>query len=513
MTNGRRGPLPLAAALAAAVGLAVASLQGAPVRGLTQGPALARAYDLLYDAAWVDAEAELTRACVSAPPVACEVIRTAGLWWRIALDIDNRSLDGQFLTWVNTAAAHGEQWVAREPERAEAWFYLGAAYGARVNYHAQRAEYFAAARDGKRIKVSLEKALALDPTLHDANFGIGLYEYYADIAPAVLKLVRWLLALPGGDRVRGLERMVKARDQGTLVRADAAYQLQQIYLWYEKQPDRALTLLEELHTKYPHNPVFLRDIASVHVEYRNDRPAALAVYRALIDGARAGTLHEAGLADAWGHMGAAAQLDALGDTDRAIDDWRAVADRRPAAPYGVAARAWLEIGRASDRLGWRAQATAAYRAAIGAVPPGDPRGVRGAAQSGLSHTPDRSTADAARLSLEGWRAFERGALDDARGRLDLSLRLRPDDGAARYRRGRVLAAQRDRAGAEADFARALQTNPAPTFIAASYLELGRLAEAAGDRARAVRHYESAARTRGALPETRDGAQLAIARLH
>ena len=60
---------------------------------------------------------------------------------------------------------------SREPDRAEAWFYLGAAYGVRVQYHGQRSEYLAAARDGKRIKVSLEKAIALDPGLQDANFG------------------------------------------------------------------------------------------------------------------------------------------------------------------------------------------------------------------------------------------------------------------------------------------------------------------------------------------------------
>ena len=99
-------------------------------------------------------------------------------------------------------------WAAvleRLPARmaAEAWLYLGAAYGIRVQYHAQRTEYFAAARDGKRINQALERTLALDPDLADANAGLGLYQYYADIAPSVLKIVRWFLGLPGGDRLQG----------------------------------------------------------------------------------------------------------------------------------------------------------------------------------------------------------------------------------------------------------------------------------------------------------------------
>ncbi len=167
--------------------------------------------------------------------------------------------------------AAGEQWTAREPERAEAWFYLGAAYGVRVQYHGQRLEFLAAARDGKRIKNSLEKALALDPGLDDANVGLGLYRYYADIAPSILKLLRWFLGLPGGDRAEGLAQMRRAREHGVLLKAEAAYQLHLVDLWYENRSGEALEILEELRARYPHNPIFLLNTAQVHEVYRSDR--------------------------------------------------------------------------------------------------------------------------------------------------------------------------------------------------------------------------------------------------
>jgi tetratricopeptide (TPR) repeat protein len=274
--------------------------------------------------------------------------------------------------------------VRREPDRAEAWFYLGAAYGSRVQYNAQRGEYFAAARDGKRIKTSLEQAISLDPALYDAYFGIGLYQYYADTAPAVLKMLRWLLLLPGGNKVEGMKQMLQARERGTLLKAEAAYQLHLIDIWYEHKPDEALGLLGELRAHYPHNPIFVLNTAHVLEVYKSDRGGALAAYRSLVDGARAGTFREPVLAEASGHLGAAAQLRALSQPDLAIEEAQWVIDHAPSVPYGAVALAQLETARAWAAKGARDKAAAAYRAAIAAAPPDDPRHVRRDAERGLA---------------------------------------------------------------------------------------------------------------------------------
>jgi hypothetical protein len=486
----------------------------AQVRGLTHAQLLLRAYDLVFDADFDAADAELRRACGPAPVQACDVLGAAAQWWRIYLDIDNRSPDEAFKTRLNTVIAAGERWVAREPERAEAWFYLGAAYGVRVQYHGQRFEFLSAARDGKRIKNSLEKALALDPGLDDANTGLGLYQYYADVAPSVLKVLRWFLGLPGGDRVKGLAQLRRARESGVLLKAEAAYQLHFVYLWYENKTGEAIEILSGLHARYPHNPIFLLNTAQAHEVYRSDRAAALAVYRSLVDGARGGSLREPLLAETWGRLGAAAQLTALAEPDRAAGEARAVIGLRPVKPYGAMAQAQLELGRALDKLGLREQAVAAYRAALAAVPAGDPRDVRRAARQGLSQIPDRTVADATRLSLEGWRVFERGDAGGALAPLDRAVQLKPDDGVHRYRRGRVLLVKQDRARARDDFERALQVRPLPPapFVAASYYELGGIFEASSDRARALSMYDAASRAHGASAETRSLAQRALARL-
>ncbi len=500
----------LCTALLAAPGTAPA----APVKGLTHPDALARALQFAYDADFDAADRELRRVCPTVPAAACETARTVALWWQLFLDPFNRNRDAAFMAQAGRAIALADAWAAREPQRAEAWFYVGASYGARLQLRVQRQEYLSAARDGKTIRQALERALAIDPDLHDAHFGIGLYKYYADIAPAVLKFLRWLLALPGGDRQGGLAQMIRTRDAGVLMRTEAAYQLYLIDIWYEQRADRGLVLLEELQARHPHNPLFLVNIAQLHEVYRSDHPAARATYQRLVDGARDGTLREAGLAEVWGQRGVAAQFDALAESDAAIAAWREVLARRPAAPYGVLAATHLDIGRALDRLGRRDEALAAYRAARAALPADDPEGLRRRIDAGLQAGPPRAAAEAYRLSLEGWRALERGAVDEAGSALARAVQLTPDDGVVRVRHGLWALARRDTAGAQADFTRALQVRPRPPapFVARAHLESGHLARAAGARAEAARHYEQAARVRGAEPAIVAAARLARAAL-
>lgn len=222
--------------------------------------------------------------------VACRGLEALSLWWQIQLDLDNRQLDERFLTTVNRAIAEAERFTIAEPRRAEAWFYLGAAYGARSQFRVYRGERLAAARDGKRIKAALEQALALDPSMHDAEFGIGMYRYYAGVAPAIFKFLRFLLALPGGDREDGLRQLERAATLGRLVRGEAQFQIHVLYLWYEKKWPEALTIIRALQARYPHNPLFRQIEAEILDVYFHDPAASLVASEQLLALARSGAV-------------------------------------------------------------------------------------------------------------------------------------------------------------------------------------------------------------------------------
>jgi Tetratricopeptide repeat len=476
---------------------------------------LVRVYDDILDARFEDADSDLQHACGPAPREACEVLAATETWWRIQLDPDNRALDSQFSTQVDQAIRDAEAWVAREPQNAEAQFYTGAAYAARVQWRVLRGEKVSAARDGKRIKQALERAVTLDPELEDAHFGIGMYEYYADVAPTAAKVLRFLLLLPGGDRADGLARMQRARTRGKLLQGEADYQLQIIYLWYEHRVDLAADLLQSLRDRYPGNPLFAAQLADVQDRYLHDPTATLATWRELLAAAEEERVNEPALAETEARLGIARQLDALDETDRALEQLRAVVAAKPSRPSGALASAYLALGEGEDRLGHHDAAVAAYRLAIGAAPAADPEKVRVRASEAMKHTPDAVRAEAYRLSLEGWRKLERSDAAGAVAQLARAVTLDPADPVARYRYGRALAAHKDTPGALQEFEAAIRTaKSAPGPIAASaFLEAARLHERLGHRDQAIDYYRAAQTWFGGASETRAAARRALNRLH
>jgi len=377
-----------------------------------------------------------------------------------------------------------------------------------------REERLAAARDGKRIKLALERAIALDPAMDDAYFGIGLYQYYADVAPAAAKVLRFLLMLPGGNKAEGMARIKRARAQGKLLKGEADYQLQILYLWYERRTDLALDLLESLQDRYPGNPLFAAQRADIQDRYLHDTTASLASWRALLTAAREQRVHEAGLAEAQARLGIARQLEALSQTDLALEQLRAVLDARPVKPAGAMAAAYLALGEAEDRLGHHDAAVASYRQAIAAAPAPDPQAIRQRAADRMKRSPDQVRADAYRMSLEGLRKFEKGDLAGAESLLARSIVLDPKDGVARYRHGRVLQAKKEDAAAILSFEAAIRTSRdcPPPIVAAAYLEAARLHERLARPTQAIDYYRAASTLFGGGADTRAAADRALVRL-
>jgi len=282
-----------ASAIFASAIFASFAVSAAPPHGLTERSSVAAAYDMVLAARFDEAALRLKETCPPAPRPVCAALSAAALWWRILIDPSSRAYDEALERAVADATAAARDWTMREPQRGEAWFYVAAARAPRVNRLVLRGERLAAAREGKQIKEALERALELDPSLDDAYFGIGLYHYYAAVAPIYAKLLRWLLALPGGDRVQGLAEMMRARERGAILRGEADFQLQQIYLWYEARPRDALALLESLDARYPTNPLFLERIADLFDTYLHDRDRSAEAWSTLRDRAHARRVYDA----------------------------------------------------------------------------------------------------------------------------------------------------------------------------------------------------------------------------
>jgi len=363
---------------------AAAILSLPAVTGLTESARLAAVYETILQARFNQARAEIARTCPPAPPESCLALTTAVLWWEIQLDPNNRRLDKSLQDAAATAIDAADRWTRRELQRAEAWFYLAAAHAPLEEWRVLRGQRLAAARDARGLKDALDRTVALDPTLEDAYFGVGLYHYYGAVAPATIRLLRWLLLMPGGNREEGLREMQRARDRGALLRGEADYHLHWLYLWYEHQPVRALELLRGLDARYPTNPLFLQRIAEVERDDVHDHAASMAAWQALLDRATDGRVEFAAMSAVRARIGLAQELVATSQASRAIDLLAPMIDSHPSAPYGAGALVHFARGRAYERLGDRDRAAIEWRQAIAIAPSDDPDAIRSRARSALA---------------------------------------------------------------------------------------------------------------------------------
>ncbi len=418
-----------------------------------------------------------------------QVLDATALWWRIQLDPDSRALDDEFSTAVERAIAHDRSLDRPRARRCRSVVLSRRRVRARACSGACCATSGspprATASASRRRSNARSRSI---PTLDDAYFGIGLYRYYADVAPAAAKILRLLLLLPGGDRDEGLAQMLRARDRGGCSRARPTTSCTSIYLWYEQQTGAgARAARGPARSATRGNPLFLTQIAEIQDVYQHDvdgEPRELA--RAAGAGARrpgqrAGARRGAGAARA-----SPASSTRWRRPTRRSSSSSASSRCSPTRRTRRWPLAYLRLGEAHDRLDARAERSPpTARRAAGAIAPVRSRPRQASAStsgarrpSACGALPTRSTREAYRLSLEGWRALERNDCRGRRRRSTRALALDPRDPVARYRYGRVLQARGDDAGALAEFEHAIRDArraPAP-IVGEACLEAARIHE-------------------------------------
>ena len=218
--------------------------------GLTEAPRLAAVYDAILDAASIASTAQLQQACPPAPAEACTVAaRSSSLWWQILLDPESRRSIGGSTTRRPKPSQRRRAWTQREPQRAEAWFYLGGAYAPRVQWRVLRGERLAAARDGKRSRTRSSgrcaRSRSTTPTSASACITTTPTSRRPRRSAALAAAAARRRPCEGtaGDAAGARAGPAAAR-RGRLPAAP-------IYLWYEKQPRDALELLDALDARYP----------------------------------------------------------------------------------------------------------------------------------------------------------------------------------------------------------------------------------------------------------------------
>jgi tetratricopeptide (TPR) repeat protein len=167
--------------------------------------------------------------------------------------------------------------------------YAGMADAASARLYALRGENRNTARFGVRAREHFLRAKTLAPSLADADFGLGLYNYYVDTLSALAKIMRFFMGIPGGSKQEGIRLLEHAIADGVLTPNVARFYLAMNLHRYDQQYERALNVISPLVEKYPTNPLFQLARGDLYAKLGR-KQQALVCYRA----AAALTVHDAG---------------------------------------------------------------------------------------------------------------------------------------------------------------------------------------------------------------------------
>jgi tetratricopeptide (TPR) repeat protein len=186
--------------------------------------------------------------------------------------------DRRYLELAAKVSALAEAQIA-EHETAEMEFYAGMGDALAARLYGLRGEGRNTARAGVRAREHLLRAIALDPQLADADFGLGLYNYYIDTLSSAARILRFFMGIPGGSKRDGIRQLHHAMDDGVLAPAEARFYLAINLHNYDLQYERALEIIGPLAEKYPSNPLFQLARGDLYAKLGR-MPHAVECYRA-----------------------------------------------------------------------------------------------------------------------------------------------------------------------------------------------------------------------------------------
>jgi len=186
-------------------------------------------------------------------------------WWRklqSGMEVHNDTMEYHLEESLRLAQAQ----VSLAPEDPEALTSLGTSYIFLAQYRAAEKHVFKAASAARKGKAALDKAAQLRPDLTDSQFGLGAYNYYADKVSVLVKGLRTMMFLPGGNSETGLAQLEDVARSGRYFRTEAHLLLAVIFQGKHEGKYRAsLSHLQAALDLNPGSPIILGSIGELQL--------------------------------------------------------------------------------------------------------------------------------------------------------------------------------------------------------------------------------------------------------
>lgn len=462
-----------------------AALSAAPASAQTNDPVLA-GYQQFYAGDKTGAEQHFLRLVESKP---ADLPARFGLLQALEdLSRGNPTREADFERRIDAFIRDAEARHSRSATDDEALFYLTNAYMLRAKYRFNHSKgMFGAARDGGKAKKYADMYVKRRPEHGDAYFALGTYNYYVDIAPSFVRVLRLFLFLPGGNRTEGLKQIERAYREGSLFAYQAGMVLMEIYAQFEARPADGIAIGERFLRQYPDNASVYMELAELYLSPAvEDYAGAAARYEALI--AREDKRAEERAARYNARLGLASARFQQWRVDEAIAGLTDVINANPQKFVSVMPAFLLRRGNyralkndpnaAEDARRLRAEPKWArwHKSADEQLAWIERRGASGEAAIYAALIPgNRLTAD--------------GRWNEAAAEYERVRQQHPNDVQVRYRIGYLNFARGDVGNAAADLAPLAEHRSAPSWVKAqSLLYVARANDINGRRAEATKLY-------------------------
>lgn len=367
--------------------------------------------------------------------------------------------------------------------------FAGTALMLSAQSHAWEKSYFAAGSAARRGHKYLEEALAADPDLVDAWFALGAYKYFAAKMPWLVKALRFLVAIPGGDAEQGLRGLRSVAEKGAYFRTESQLLLSFIYSSDDEDDFRqSLDYIARARAAEPGSPLLAAAEARLHFLIGHLSSAEKTARESVAMMSEVpGVLPEIG---AMARLRTALSLYYSYRPREALE--QAVQLDSPAASVPEDAQPTLQ------------SLLVRLRADLGETPrppAGDPGGSDGAPDPSkpvraLTAAPVPSDPEAASAVAR----LTTATCAESIAVLEKAARLHPEDAVVRYHLARAYQIAGKNAEAVAELKKLVAPAAALPRLLQGWanLRLGSLQEAAGDRTAAEISYRRAAATKGFL---------------
>ncbi|MFC1573259.1 tetratricopeptide repeat protein [Candidatus Eisenbacteria bacterium] len=230
-------------------------------------PLILKGVDLLTNADY-DAAFEVFDEMASQAPddPSSDFLKGMVYWHRLVVaEEDDIEVETRFFEQMDQTIETAKTMESANKDDAAALFWLGAGYGYKARYHSAKREWWSAYRNGKRTKGYFERVVKMAPENSDPYLGLGIYHYYAEVVPKLVKIFDFILNM-GGDKELGLEELEYTLDHGFFTQDEAKFYLYDILVNYEHRPWDALGLILDLTRSFPGNRGFQRRLAELYAQ-------------------------------------------------------------------------------------------------------------------------------------------------------------------------------------------------------------------------------------------------------